>query len=97
MKSKFQFTEEADADLEDISFYTYVKWGEKKAEKYLANLKECVITLFDNSFIGKDVSYMGTEFRMFAFKSHYIFYLTREGDILIVCILGQSMDDLQHL
>lgn len=97
MKPKFQFTKEADADLEDISFYTYVKFGEKQAEKYLANLKEGVITLSRNPFIGKDVSDMGTEFKMFTFKSHAIFYLTREDDILIVRILGQSMDYLQHL
>lgn len=97
MNPKFQFTEEADADLEDISFYTYVKWGEKQAEKYLTNLKEYVIAFSENPFNGKDVSYMGTEFRMFAFKSHYIFYLTREDDILIVRLLGQSMDYLQHL
>ena len=97
MKSKFQFSEEADVDLEDIAFHTFMKWGEHQSDKYLAKLKDCITALSENPFLGKEASEIVSELRVFPFKSHYIFYFPRDTGILIVRILGQSMDYNQHL
>jgi len=88
---------EADIDLEDISFYTYMTWGGRQANIYLAQLKEFFQKLADNPTIGRDASEFVEGLKRFGYKSHMIFYITTDTGILIVRVLGQQMDFEQHL
>ena len=94
---EFLISKEADTDLEDISFYTYMNWREKQAVLYLAKLKECFQTLTDSPTIGRDASEFSQGLRRFSYESHMIFYVMIDTGILIVRVLGQQMDYEQHL
>ncbi|PHR90472.1 MAG: plasmid stabilization protein ParE [Leeuwenhoekiella sp.] len=92
-----QISREAESDLEDISFYTHLEWGERQAEKYLNDLLSCLNLLAKNPLIGQDMSVIQNDLRMFPFKSHYLFFIPKKESILIVRILGQQMDFEAHL
>ena len=48
--------------------------------------------LSDNSSLGRDASEFIMSLKRFSYKSHTIFYLATDIDILIVRVLNQSMD-----
>ena len=93
----YLISKEADTDLEDISFYSYMNWGEDHAVLYLSNLKHCFQTLVTHPSIGRDASEFFQGLKRFSYKSHMIFYTTIDTGILIVRILGQQMDYEEHL
>ncbi len=53
--------------------------------------------LGNNTTLGRDASELVFSLKRFSYKSHYIFYLVIDHDILIVRVLNQSMDYESHL
>lgn len=91
------FTFTAEADLEAIYQYTKEKWGDTKAIEYLVQLEEVIQLLAENPEVGKPRDELADGLYSFPNKSHIIFYIKRESDILIVRLLHSSMDAQQHL
>jgi toxin ParE1/3/4 len=94
---KIQISEEAGLDIEDISFYTYEKWGSRQADKYGKELYQCFEKLAKNPLIGRDVSNLIPNARLFLFEAHAIFYKVSDTEIYVFRILGQKQDFGRHL
>lgn len=86
---KYGISQEADLDLEDISFYTYLTWGERQADIYLAKMSAFFQKLSDHSTIGREASDFQPDLKCISFESHMIFYVTIDNGIFIVRVLGQ--------
>ncbi|TRX48497.1 type II toxin-antitoxin system RelE/ParE family toxin [Fulvivirga sp. M361] len=50
-----------------------------------------------NPDIGRDASEFSRSLKRFTYKSHMVFYLNSDPDILIIRVLHHSMDYQRHL
>ncbi|GGD07161.1 type II toxin-antitoxin system RelE/ParE family toxin [Hyunsoonleella pacifica] len=91
--AKFQLTNKAVEDLNEIWDYTFDKWSEKQAEKYYFQIMEFCKEIAENPKIGKN--YDGIQKDLFGLKAnrHIIFYRNLENEpIEITRILHGRMD-----
>ncbi|WP_248722145.1 type II toxin-antitoxin system RelE/ParE family toxin [Seonamhaeicola sp. ML3] len=91
--AKFQLTNKAVEDLNEIWNYTFDKWSEKQAEKYYFQIMELCKEIAKNPEIGKN--YDGIQKDLFGLKAnrHIIFYRNLDSEpIEITRILHGRMD-----
>ncbi len=72
--------------------YGIESFGLKQAQTYLLGMHTLFQVLADNAILGRDASEFMMSLKRFSYKSHTIFYLASDIDILIVRVLNQSMD-----
>ncbi|MCH8307937.1 MAG: type II toxin-antitoxin system RelE/ParE family toxin [Proteobacteria bacterium] len=53
---KYQLTNAADEDLYDLYSYSFVEFGEHRADAYFESLENCLQRLAENPKLGMDVS-----------------------------------------
>jgi len=53
---KYQLTNAADEDLYDLYSYSFVEFGEHRADAYFESLENCLQRLTENPKLGMDVS-----------------------------------------
>lgn len=87
----------AEQDLIDIWLYTFGKWGESQADRYLDELNWGMQTIAENPKIGIDYSFFREGYRCFNVNHHLIFYRITEDHIEIIRILHENMDIKQNL
>ncbi len=87
----------AEQDLIDIWLYTFSKWDESQADKYLDELETGLNVLAENPMIGIDCDFIRKGYRLYAINHHLIFYKIRSDSIEITRVLHESMDVQQHL
>lgn len=87
----------AEQDLEEIWLYTYGKWGEKQADKYLRELQQVMETILGNPKIGATYDYADIPYRYYSFNHHVIWYRLDGENILVVRILHENMKPERHL
>ena len=94
---KYQLTDEAARDVEEILEYSVINFGTDQAQHYFEALKECIELLADNPGIGHGAEDILPDYLRFPFKSHVIFYKMFTSSILVVRILHERMDPERHL
>jgi toxin ParE1/3/4 len=57
--AKYELSEAADRDLNDIYIYSYREFGEAKADAYLTSLEECFERLAEFPDIGRPIDTSG--------------------------------------
>lgn len=85
---------EAEQDLSEIDLYTTAKWGEAKAESYLAELVQSILSLDEEPNSGSPIESM-PGLRCLTFKvrksrsvhGHRIIYSSTDQGILVVRVL----------
>ena len=87
----------AEQDLIDIWVYTYERWGEAQADRYLDELDAGLRTLRRFPEMGADYSHVRTGYRRYSINHHRIFYRLTERSIEIVRVLHESMDPEPYL
>ena len=90
---KYELTNKAVSDLNDIWEYTVEKWSEKQADKYYDMLLDSCQDIANNPTLGKN--YEGVKNELFGFKvnKHVIFYrILKNRPIEITRILHGRMD-----
>ena len=87
----------AGSDLAKIYEYGIETFGLKQAQAYLFGVHDILQVLSDNINLGRDASEFVLSLKRFSYKSHTIFYLATDIDILIVRVLNQSMDYEKNL
>ncbi len=94
---KIRLSDEALLDLQEISNYTWAKWGEEQERKYLALLYATMERMgADSSRIRqRDDLYLGC--RMVLCGKHSIFFSLEAEIVNIARILHQAMDPFCHL
>ena len=93
----YKLSKVAEKDIENILDYSYLTFGEKVAEKYFIDLKECLQTLSENPLIGINSDSLRKGYFRHPHQSHLVFYKLKTNGIFIVRILHKSMDIKQHL
>jgi toxin ParE1/3/4 len=93
----YKLSKAAEQDIENILDYSYLTFGEKVAENYFIDLKECLQTLSENLFIGINSDSLRKGYFRHPHQSHIIFYKLKTNGIFIVRILHKNMDIKQHL
>ncbi len=91
--AKYELTNKAVADLNDIWEYTVETWSENQADKYYEMLLDFFQDIADNPELGKN--YDGIKSDLFGIKAnrHVIFYRKRNNQTIeITRILHGQMD-----
>lgn len=94
---KYQLTEEAAKDIEEILEYSVKGFGEVRTGSYFNALKECIELLSENPNIGHDAIDILPDYLRFPYESHVIFYKKYLDSILVVRILHERMDPKLHI
>lgn len=88
----YKVSRKAEIDLAKMYEYGIETFGLKQAKGYLFGIHDLFQILVDNTNLGRDASEFIILLKRFSYKSHTIFYLVIDIDILIVRVLNQSMD-----
>ncbi|MEO9513254.1 MAG: type II toxin-antitoxin system RelE/ParE family toxin [Flavobacteriaceae bacterium] len=88
----YKVSGKAESDLAIIYEYGIEIFGLKQAQNYLLGIHTLFQILADNATLERDASEFVLALKRFSYKSHTIFYLSTDIDILIVRVLSQSMD-----
>ena len=88
----YKVSRRAEIDLAKMYEYGIETFGLKQAKDYLFGIHDLFQILADNTNLGRDASEFIISLKRFSYKSHTIFYLITDIDILIVRVLSQSMD-----
>ena len=94
---KYQLTEEATRDVEEILAYSVNSFGIAQTEHYFEALKECIELLAGNPDIGHSAEDILPEYLRFPYESHVIFYKRLTSSILVVRVLHERMNPELHI
>lgn len=98
VKSKYQFTVDAENDLREILSYTQENFGKRRALKYSKQLNSCLEKLGNQKKLIKEFNIKKHEMQVIHCQKHYIFGLIRGGlPVLIIAIFHERMDLMRRL
>lgn len=86
----------AEADLEEIWFYTSENWSEEQADRYHAEIVMAFEGLVRGTKKGRRVDVREGYFK-YAVGSHFVYYRLSDATVDVVRILHQRMDVERHL
>lgn len=89
---RIRFTRRADADLDEIGYYSAMTFGLAKADAYMARLSETFRTIADFPLIGRSWPEGAVGMRRFGAQKHVVYYLPSADGVTIVRVLHASMD-----
>jgi len=90
--SVYKLSRKAEIDITKMYEYGIETFGLKQAKAYLSGIHKLFQILVNNATLGRDASEFILSLKRFSYKSHTIFYLVTDKDILIVRVLNQSID-----
>lgn len=82
----YKLSAEADQKLEEIYEYSFLHYGEAKADEYYNSLHETFLLLCEQPKLGRSFY----EYRRHEHEYHVIFYKIENAHILIVRILHEK-------
>lgn len=88
----YKLSKEAQHDLTAIKDYTFMNWGDKQAQHYVSEIKECLETLVINPELGKSRDDVSEGLRSIGVGCHVIFYRICKTDIEVARVLHGRMD-----
>lgn len=97
MAAEYRLSARADRDLTEIYVYTFKKFGESQADRYLLQLHGCMQPVAHEPGAGRSVQGLAGDYRRYSCGSHAIFYQSAPYDIFIVRVLHLAMDFPRHL
>ncbi len=91
---KFEISDKAFHDIENIWLYTVETWSLEQADRYYNLLFDEIEYISDHPLSGRNVDHIRKNYRCSKVKSHLIFYKYKkpEKKVEIIRILHQSMD-----
>lgn len=96
MPNPFNLTSRAKEDLRGMWDYTFDKWGEAQADKYITLLYERFSWLAVRPLIGRRRTDIHEDYYCFPQGSHLVFYIIRDSGIDIIGIPHKEMDILNY-
>lgn len=88
----YKLSRKAEIDIAKMYEYGIETFGLKQAKAYVSEMHTLFQVLAENTNLGRYASEFILSLKRFSYKSHTIFYLVTDIDILIVRVLNQSMD-----
>ena len=92
----YRLTPRAADDLDGIYEYTIVNFGLERARGYLNDLHQRFNDLAERPALGRGAEQFAPGLRRYPYRSHVVFYLRENGDVLIVRVLHERMDTPRH-
>ena len=92
----YRLTSSAESDLAEIADFTIENFGIEQARRYRDALEACFHTIADNPKLGREADEIAPMLRRHQHKSHVVFYLPENNDVLIVRVLHENRDFEQH-
>jgi len=86
----------AEADLEEIWFYTFKTWSLEQADTYQVDIVAAFEGLAAGTKVGRPVDIRDGYFK-YAVGSHFVFYRQSDSSLDVIRILHQRMDTSAHL
>jgi len=83
---------DAQSDLAQIWLYTRQEWSERQADKYLAEVLDCIDWLADNPLLGRAADDIRPGYRKHLSNAHLIFYIVERTGIEVIRVLHASRD-----
>lgn len=93
--ASYSFTASAREDLIDIWLYTHRTWGEAQADIYNGELESCCERIIAGHAHVRRVP--ETEVWQHHCRHHYIFFLKRDADVVVIAVFHENMDLLRRL
>ena len=91
---KFEISEKAVEDIENIWLYTVETWSVEQADRYYNLLFDEIEYITEHPLSGRSADHIRKNYRCTMVKSHLIFYKYKkmENKVEIIRILHQSME-----
>ncbi len=93
----YRLTPDAQFDLIEIRRYTLHQWGETQSLKYLTELRQTIRLLADTPSLGKSRPKIGTNVLSFPCKSHVVYYVMHEHQLVVFGVLHKRMIPRRYL
>ncbi len=93
----FRLTADAKASLMQIANHTQKTWGKKQRVTYLRMLDDCFCSLAIKPVQGKTRPDLHHALRSHPAGKHIVFYIAKQDHIVIVNVLHERMDPMQHI
>ncbi len=94
----FILSTEADSDLREIYKYSFTRYGEQQADRYIGSLEESFRLLAETPLLCRERREFVPSVRIHHHGRHVVIYTEKaQGTILIVRVLHDSMDVESHL
>ena len=90
-------SEDAEADLIDIATYTRRRWGLPQARRYGDGLVQAMRSTSVDASLGRSIEGFPTRFRKVTYKSHHLYFIIKNDDLVIVRILHQAQDPTRYI
>ena len=91
------WSEKAEADLDDIWNYTERKWGEEQADKYLAGLNAAIGSDRPRKLRARPIDFVAAGLWRMRYVRHYLYFRYTDEDIHVERVLHDSMDETLHI
>ena len=93
---RYQFTDNAERDLEGIIDYTVQEWGVSQADNYLDGLESRTQLLAENPDLGMARETLSKGLLSFPYESHILYYKKHARGIVILRVLHEHMDPVKQ-
>ena len=94
--SRYRISPLAEADLEEIWFYTFEHWSLEQADRYHNDMVAVFEGLAAGTKAGRRIG-IREGYLKYAVGAHFVFYRQSDFGIVIIRILHQKMDAGRHL
>jgi len=89
---------EADAEVRSIYRFTWRKWGEARADTYVAQFHDAYVRLANGTAMGRFFRNIdGMEVRRLEVGRHIVVFALRENAVLVLQVFHDRMDVLARL
>ncbi len=87
----------AENDLIEIWIYSYERWGEEQADRYLSLIERTLLRLAEDPSSGRMREALRTGYWSVSVERHVVFYTFTESELRIRRVLHRVMDFERHL
>ncbi len=94
---EYTLSNAAERDLEDIYAYSFLEFGERRADAYFESLEDCLRRLAEHPSLGMDVSSLRGGYLRFVHHRHSIYYKTTKQGGSVIRVLGPGMSPDRNL
>lgn len=94
---EYRLSNSAGQDLEEIYSYSFLEFGEQRADAYFESFEDCLQRLAEQPALGMDISTLRNGYLRFVHQRHSIYYNTSKQGIIVIRILGPGMSPDRNL
>jgi toxin ParE1/3/4 len=94
---EYQLSNAADEDLAELYAYSFIEFGELRADAYFDSFEDCLQRLAEKPQLGMDVTALRPDYYRLVHQRHSIYYKKSRSGILVIRILGPGMSAERNL